>query len=82
MLPNKKKEAIKAFSKAIELKNDYPAAYYNRACAYCGEDDIENCIKDLEQAVKLDSNFKNIIKFDSDFSNIQDNVKFQSLVRE
>lgn len=81
MLPDKKKDAIESFSKAIELKNDYPAAYYNRACAYCGEDDIENCIKDLEQAVKLDNNFKNIIKFDSDFSNIHDNVKFKSLVR-
>jgi tetratricopeptide (TPR) repeat protein len=80
MLPNKKKEAIKCFSKAIELKNDYPSAYYNRACAYCAEDDIENCIKDLEKVVKLDSNFKNIIKFDTDFSSIQDNERFKLLI--
>lgn len=80
ILPNKKKEAIKAFSKAIELKKDYPAAYYNRACAYCVEDDIDNCIKDLEQAVKLDNSLKNIVKFDSDFASIHNNSKFKALV--
>jgi tetratricopeptide (TPR) repeat protein len=80
MLNGGKKDAIEAFSKAIQLSPNYAAAYYNRACAYVSEKEIDNCIKDLNMAIKFDKNFKNMLKFDSDFSTIQEDAKFKSLI--
>ncbi len=80
MIDGKKPEAIDAFTKAIEISPNYAGAYYNRACAYASLKDIDNCIKDLDHAVKLDRNFKNMLKFDADFSTLQEYPKFKSLI--
>jgi tetratricopeptide (TPR) repeat protein len=80
MLNDGKKNAIEAFSRAIQISPKYAAAYYNRACAYVSEKEIDNCLKDLNIAIKLDRNFKNMLKFDSDFSTILEDANFKSLI--
>lgn len=80
MIEGKKKEAIKAFTKALEITPNYPEALYNRACAYVSESYFDECIRDLEKAVGLDKSFKSILKLDKDFSAIQESQKFKSLI--
>ncbi|MGZ6223181.1 MAG: tetratricopeptide repeat protein [Syntrophales bacterium] len=51
-------EAIKDFDRAIELKPECAAAYYNRACTYRKDvDDIQQAIKNFTKAIELRSGY-------------------------
>ena len=47
------KEAITHYTKAIELKSDFPEAYYNRGCAYDKIDALDLAIEDYNMALAL-----------------------------
>lgn len=49
------KEAIKDYSKTIELNNSFAAAYYNRALAKNYLKDFKGAIEDYTKALELDS---------------------------
>ncbi len=80
MLEDKKKDAIRAFTKALDINPNYPEALYNRACAYVSGNYYDECIRDLEMAVKLDQSFKNMLRLDKDFSSIYEYQKFKTLI--
>lgn len=46
-------EAIKAFSRAIELKPDFGEAYYNRGFVYLSIGDSSKAFPDLSRAGEL-----------------------------
>ncbi|OWR77692.1 tetratricopeptide repeat protein [Porphyromonas gingivalis] len=50
-------EAIKDYSKAIELDGKFIPAYYNRGNAYCEKGSYEEAIKDYSKAIELDGKF-------------------------
>ena len=50
-------EAIKDYSKAIELDGKFIPAYYNRGIAYCEKGSYEEAIKDYSKAIELDGKF-------------------------
>jgi len=50
-------EAIKDYSKAIELDGKFIPAYYNRGIAYCEKGSYEEAIKDYSKAIELDDKF-------------------------
>ena len=50
-------EAIKDYSKAIELDGKFIPAYYNRGNAYCEKGSYEEAIKDYSKAIELDDKF-------------------------
>ena len=49
--------AIKDYTKAIELQPDYASAYYNRGVAYGQKGDYGNAIKDYTKAIELQPNY-------------------------
>ena len=58
----KKKEyekSITHYTKAIELKPDFPEAYTNRGNAYIMRDDYDNAIKNYNTAIQLKSDYAN-----------------------
>lgn len=50
-------EAIKDFSKAIELNKDYTNAYYDRGIAYYVKGNLNAAIKDYDKAIELNPNY-------------------------
>ena len=52
-------KSIKHYTKAIELKPDFPEAYTNRGNAYIIRDDYDNAIKDYNRAIQLKSDYAN-----------------------
>lgn len=46
-------EAIDAFTQVIELKTDYPNAYYNRAELYFEKEQFARAVTDYSQAIEL-----------------------------
>ncbi len=54
---NKKMEAIKDYSKAIEVQPKYVNAYYNRGILYESESNIDLEIKDYSKVIELDNSY-------------------------
>ena len=50
------KEAIDHYTKAIQLKSDFPEAYHNRGITYCHIKEFDLAIKDFNMALALNSN--------------------------
>ncbi|WP_235318134.1 tetratricopeptide repeat protein [Porphyromonas gulae] len=50
-------EAIKDYSKAIELDGKFVDAYYNRGNAYYKKGSYDEAIKDYSKAIELDDKF-------------------------
>lgn len=68
-------EAIRCYSRAIQLSPAEPAYYSNRAACYLSQKKFEQTIADCDKAVQLDANFTkalrrralaymNLLKFD------------------
>ncbi len=79
-------KAIKDYDRAIELDPNLAPAYYNRACAYSlkfgsegKEDDKKQAVADLQKAIELDPEYKQMAKTDEDFNPILDEPEFQEL---
>ena len=49
--------AIEAYSKAIELKNDYYIAYNNRGTTKLEKTDLDAAIKDFNKAIELNKDY-------------------------
>lgn len=50
-------QAIKNYTKAIELKPDYAEAYYNRGFVYRMKQDYKRAIADYTKAIELKSDY-------------------------
>lgn len=46
-------QAIESYDQAIEIKPDYHQAWYNKACYYALQNNIEQEIENLQQAINL-----------------------------
>lgn len=75
----KHKEAIACYDKALEMKQDYALAWYNRACSKVKIRDIENAIADLKKAIGINKDYIRIAKQDKDFESIRDDEGFKAL---
>ncbi|MFM5981596.1 MAG: tetratricopeptide repeat protein [Sphaerospermopsis kisseleviana] len=73
-------EAIASYDKALEFKPDDHTAWYNKACSYALQGNINQAIANLETAINLcPETVKELVKTDSDFDAIREDVRFQSL---
>ena len=63
------------------MKPDDPNAYYNKACTYALQNNIELALENLQKAINLDIQYKDMAKTDTDFDNISHNQQFQELLR-
>ncbi|HAG83914.1 MAG TPA: hypothetical protein DCL61_22885, partial [Cyanobacteria bacterium UBA12227] len=74
-------EAIASFDKAIEIKPDNANAFYNKACTYALQSQIELALENLQQAINLNPDeSRQIAKTDSDFDSIRSDNRFQALI--
>ena len=75
--------AIAAYDKALEIKPDDDATYYNKACCYALQSQIDQAIQNLQQAINLNPDeWREMAKTDSDFDSIRSHTRFQALIQE
>ena len=65
---------------ALLLSPDDASVHYNKACYYGLQQDIDLAIATLQQAINLDSKYREMAKTDSDFDGIRQDDRFQSLI--
>lgn len=74
-------EAIASYDQALHLKPDYHAAWYNKACCYALQSNVELALEHLQRAIDLSPNkYRPMAKTDPDFASIRDDERFQTLV--
>ena len=49
-----KDESIRLFTAAIQIDNNYGAAYYNRGCVYCTLKKYDEAILDFDKVIEVD----------------------------
>ncbi len=56
-------------------------AWYNKACAYALQGNIEQVVENLQAAINLNPKYREMAKTDSDFDSIRDDARFQALIQ-
>jgi tetratricopeptide (TPR) repeat protein len=75
-------EALSSYDKALEIKSSDPSAYYNKACAYSLQNNLEPALENLQKATQLNpEKYRDMAKTDSDFDNIRHDPRFQALIQ-
>lgn len=73
---NRNEDAIASYDKALEIQPDFAGAYYNKACCYALQENIELAIQNLQRAITLDEQFRDMAKTDKDFDKIRHDARF------
>jgi tetratricopeptide (TPR) repeat protein len=81
------KNAKRIFEYGISLDPEYPLFYYNLACVYAEMPDLDNMLKNLEEAFKRKANMIKSEKLpnprkDSSFKNYLKNKQFEQLLKK
>ncbi|BAZ70092.1 TPR repeat-containing protein [Fischerella sp. NIES-4106] len=74
-------EAIASYDQAVEIKPDDHQAWYNKACCYALQRNIEQAIEYLREAINLNPEYREMAKTDSDFDGIREDERFQELIQ-
>ena len=64
-------EALQCSDKAIHLDSSYANAWYNRACYMVKKGDINEALKNLAEAIRLDNKYIESARTDKDFNLIR-----------
>jgi tetratricopeptide (TPR) repeat protein len=68
-----------SYDKALEIQPDCDGAFYNKACCYALQSQIDQAIQNLEQAINLNPDeWREMAKTDSDFDSIRSHPQFQA----
>ncbi len=73
-------KAIFIYHKLIETNPDDASAWYNLACCHALQGNSDRAIAELEKAIKLNPQFKDSAKNDSDFASLSEQKNFQKLL--
>lgn len=73
-------DAIASFDKSLEFLPDDAGAFYWKACCYALKGQVEEAIANLQRAIELDENYREMAKTDSDFDAIREEARFQALI--
>ncbi len=74
-------QAIVAYDQAIAIQPD-AETWYNLACCYARQNNLERTVQNLQQAINFDSQYQKQAKTDSDFDAIREYPSFQTLLAE
>jgi len=75
-------EAIAACDRAIALEPDQPAIWYNKACCYGIQGDVDRAIENLQQAIcRHQATYLDLAKADADFDPIRQDPRFQRIIQ-
>ena len=73
-------EAIASYDRAIKINSNSANAYYNKACCYGLQNNVELAIENLQRAINLDVEYQDMAKTDKDFEQIRRDERFQSFL--
>ncbi|GFE68601.1 tetratricopeptide repeat protein [Chroococcus sp. FPU101] len=73
-------EAIQSYDKVLKFKSEDANTYYNKACCYALQENIDQALSNLQQAIALDQQYQVMAKTDSDFDDIRSDQRFQNLI--
>lgn len=76
------KEAIESFNKTIEIEQKYHRAWYYRAECYAIIQEVDLAIKDLKEAIRLNSEYKTKAKTNTYFDEIREDERFKKLIED
>ena len=63
------------------MKPDDHEAWYNKACSYAIQGNIEQSLENLQKAINLNPDeYRKMAKTDSDFDAIREDERFQALI--
>ncbi|MGA1132208.1 MAG: TPR end-of-group domain-containing protein [Prochlorotrichaceae cyanobacterium] len=71
-----------SYDEALKYKPDYASAWYNKSCCYALQNQLELALAHLQQAIKLDPQYRDMARSDSDFDGIRRDDRFQALINE
>lgn len=72
---------MESYDRAIQINPQYALAWYNKACCYAEQNNVELAIKTLKQAIALESEkVREDAKTDSSFDAIRENPLFKQLI--
>lgn len=74
-------DAEQQFQAIVARRPDYAAAYYNLACVYALNQQTDMALRYLRQAIELDDALKQSARTDEDLAHLQNDSRFQELVR-
>lgn len=74
-------EAIACFDTALKIKPDYAVSYYNRAACYALQQEVDLAVHNLQEAIQLNSQYREEVLSDINFTAIKQDAKFQSLFK-
>ncbi|MFN5514894.1 MAG: tetratricopeptide repeat protein [Cyanobacteriota bacterium] len=75
-------KAIASYDKALKIEPNFASAYFNKACVYALQENLDLALKNLTQAINLDSQYLENAKTDADFDKIRHTPSFQRLIAE
>jgi len=73
-------EALFNYNKSLEFSSESCKVYYNIACCYALQNNVELALKNLEKAISLNPKLREIAKTDLDFQSIQEDEKFRAML--
>ncbi|MBW4469666.1 MAG: tetratricopeptide repeat protein [Stenomitos rutilans HA7619-LM2] len=73
-------EALVSYDEALQTQPDFAPAYYNKACCYGLQKNVDLAIENLQQSIILDSEYWEMAKTDSDFDGIRDDERFRAVI--
>jgi tetratricopeptide (TPR) repeat protein len=75
--------AVASFDQALKIKPDFHEAWYNKACSYALQGNVEQAIENLQQAINLSPDkYREMAKTNSDFDKIREDERFRALIQE
>ena len=78
----KHKEAIETYDKALKIKPDFDAVWFNKACAHALLSSRDDAMSSLKKAIELNPRYKSIAKNTPDFSELKGSADFEKIIGE
>lgn len=67
--------------KALQINPDSATVYYNKACIYALQSNVELSLENLRRAIELEpERWRELAKTDVDFDGIRGDARFQELL--
>jgi tetratricopeptide (TPR) repeat protein len=74
-------EAMANWDKALQIDPNCTGAYYNKACYFALQNQVELALENLQRAIELEpERCREVAKTDTDFDGIRGDVRFQELL--
>ena len=75
-------DALESYDQSDRYQARFTEAYYNKACSYALQSNVELAIENLEKAIQLvPGKYQKLAKTDPDFDKVRNDKRFQELIK-